>query len=174
MKRLELTGKELKTITAAEFAVSATQDFFNLAQDFGRDPVREVLLTLRVTAADRTTGNETYDFYVWSYHKLPCGKFSRWDIYHFPQIAADAEAIHTAILKPDPPEPINVTTAGPGVAAVNTATLATITAGSGQAIRTLGAGYALHGFLGEGLGFSVAGGGTTPGPVTFELVATAK
>jgi hypothetical protein len=174
MKRLELTGKELKTITAANFVTAAAWDFFDLAQDFGRDPVREALLTLRVTQADRTSTDETYDVYVWSYQRLPCGGVSRWDVAHFPQIVADAETIYTMMLKADPPEPINVTTAGPGVAAVNTAALATVTAGSGQSIRTLGAGKAIHGLLGEGLGFSVVGGATTPGPFVFELVATVK
>jgi hypothetical protein len=160
------------SITAAQFtAASGVFDNVNDKQ-FGSINPKKLTAVLHVTDADRTDTDETYDVYVTSFITLPtAGRVVRWDIVHFPQIAADpATAVtYVAHVSPFGPQPQNVTTAGPGVMAVQTATNLTFVAGSDQGIRTLGAGLVLHGALGEGLSFSLVGGGTTPGPFEFEL-----
>lgn len=170
MKKITLTA--LRSVTAAQFTAASGVFDSQGARAFGLEDVKEVLLGLRVTAADRTNGNETYDIYVTSYITLPSGTKLWWDIAHFPQLTATGS--YTMICKGQPAYPQTITTAGPGVAAVQTASNSVGTAGSGQGIRTLTAGMALHGLLGEGIAYSLVGGGTTPGTFTFELQAIVK
>jgi hypothetical protein len=173
MGMMRLTLQQTITLTAAQCQANGGVMDNVVSKSFGGNAIKKLLAILRIVSADRTNTDETYDFYLTAWKLLASGNYARWDLVHFPQIAAAAAAIYTADVKDMGPYPQNVTTAGPGVAAVTTATMAVVTAGANQGIRTLGAGLIRHGNLGEGLSYSLATGGTTAGPISFELDVSA-
>ncbi len=119
--------------------------------------------------AERDTGNETYDFYITASDGV-----SSWDIVHFPQIATTGAKRFTAIVNLDPPSPVNVTTAAPGVLAQTSATLQTDTAGSANGIKTLGAGIVRHGAIGNTIGYELVVAGTVVTGISFSLNVQAR
>lgn len=127
----------------------------------------ELVITLRIHAADRADANETYDFYVTS-----ADNRNEWDLVHFPQIATTGAKTYVAVVKRNV-LPQTVTTAGPGVAAVNTGTMKTDTAGADQGAKTLAAGLVRHGFVGNRLGYYLVAAGTTPS-VTYTIEVQVK
>ena len=70
--------------------------------------------------------------------------------------------------------PTNVTTTGPGVAAVETATLDTIAAGADEGIKTLGAGLVRHGPWGDRLNHELVIAGTVATGITYSITFLAK
>jgi hypothetical protein len=155
-------------------AISATGDISGNNMNFSIKDVKEVTCVLKVTSADRTTGNETYDIYVTSGIRLADGTVAKWDVAHFSQIAATGAKTYVAAVKGyGVPYPYTVTTAGPGVAAVVTGTMKTDTAGADQGTGTLTAGMVRHGVLGEFLSYELVTAGTTP-ILGFSLTAVAK
>jgi hypothetical protein len=162
------------TLTADQiYAGTSHTTLDNIVQkEFGLQNIKRIVATLFVTLADRTNADETYNFYLTTYQKSAAGLYSRWDVCAFPQIAAVGPLYYTMICNANPPEPLSVTTAGPGVAAVLSGSLATYTAGAGNGIRVATAGMAYHGVLGEGLSYSLVAGGSTPGPITYEIQVT--
>jgi hypothetical protein len=127
----------------------------------------DLIVTLNITTTNRSDGDETYDFYITTGDGV-----SSWDIVHFPQIAATGTHRHTAIIS-GRVLPQNVTTAGPGVSAVTTATIDTIAAGADQGIKTLGAGIVRHGPWGDRINHELVVAGTTPS-VTYSVTITPK
>lgn len=128
---------------------------------------RILIVTLNITSAERDSTDETYDFYITTSDGV-----SSWDLIHFPQIAATGAKRYTARLVRDL-QPQNVTTAGPGVAAVETATMRTDTAGSNQGIKTLGAGIVRHGPWGDTLNHELVVGGTVVTGIAYSISITA-
>ena len=126
----------------------------------------DLVVTLDVTALDRTSGDETYDLYITSGDGI-----SEWDIIHFPQIASSGAKRFTAAVS-GRVLPQNVTTASPGVSAVTTGTLATVSGGA-NAIKSLSAGIVRHGPWGDRINWHLVVGGTTPS-ITFAIWFTAK
>lgn len=124
---------------------------------------RALIITLNITAAERDSANETYDFYITTGDGV-----SKWDIVHFPQIASTGAKRFTARVERDL-IPQNVTTATPGVAANDEATLDTITAGSGQGIKTLAAGKVRHGPWGDRLGHEIVIAGTVSTGISYSI-----
>lgn len=127
---------------------------------------RQVIATLAVTAADRTNSDETYDFYL-----VTGDGTSEWDLVHFPQIAANAAKTYTTVVNSDI---YGTTVASNNATAVQPGQIRTDTAGANEAIRTLTAGMTRHGMIGSKLGYELVVGGTSPGPVAFSVVVTAK
>jgi hypothetical protein len=123
-------------------------------------------VTWDVSAADHTTGDETYDLYI-----TTGDGSSAWDLAHFPQVITTGVKQFIMRIERDL-LPQNVTTAGPGVAAVDTASLKTDTAGSSQGIKTLTAGSVRHGAFGDRIGWQLVLGGTTP-IITHSILITA-
>ena len=125
------------------------------------------IVTLDVTVTDRGDANETYDFYITTGDSV-----AEWDIVHFTQIAATGTHRFTArvsgLLVPQ-----TVTTAAPGVAVVDTATLDTIAAGADQGIKTLGAGLVRHGIWGDRINHELVTAGTTPS-ITYSITILVK
>ena len=126
-----------------------------------------IIVTLDVTVTDRADANETYDFYITTGDSV-----AEWDIVHFTQIAATGTHRFTAKVMGEI-SPTNVTTAGPGVAAVETATLDTIAAGADQGIKTLGAGLVRHGIWGDRINHELVTAGTTPS-ITYSITILVK
>jgi hypothetical protein len=122
----------------------------------------DLVVTLNITSAVRT--DETYDFYITSGDGV-----SEWDIIHFSQVATTGAKTFTAtvcgrIL------PQNVTTASPGVAAVTSATLATVTGGA-NAIKSLGAGTVRHGPWGDRINHYLVVAGSAPS-IVYSITVT--
>lgn len=140
------------------------------AVSFSGEPIgvpanaRAVTLTLDITAAERET-NETYDVYITTGDGV-----SEWDVVHFPQIATTGAKRFTATILCDL-VPQTVTTAAPGVSAVRSGTLATITGGT-NAIKSLGAGLVLHGPLGRTLNHELVVAGTVATGIEYSITAT--
>lgn len=131
--------------------------------------VRSLVITLDITVAERDTGNETYDFYITASDGV-----SSWDIVHFPQIATTGAKRFTAVVNLDPPSPVNVTTAAPGVLAQTTGTMQTDTAGSANGIKTLGAGIVRHGAIGNTLGYELVVAGTVVTGISYSITVQAR
>lgn len=134
----------------------------------GMEHCRELVVTLNVTAAERDSGDETYDVYITSGDGV-----SKWDIAHFPQIASTGAKRYTAVIKGDV-KPSTTTTAGPGVEAVNTATMKTDTAGADQGIKTLTAGMVRHGVIGDRVGHELVVAGTVVTGIAYSLTVTPR
>jgi len=149
---------ETVTATAAGTAVT------------GFGPDEGLIATLNVTAAVHTT-NETYDIYLTTSDGV-----SEWDIAHFPQVATAISATpktYTARISTDI-VPQVVTTASPGVAAVDPGCLETDTAGSAQGAETLAAGSVRHGLHADRINWRCVLAGTDASPsITFSIVLTA-
>lgn len=169
---LRMTLQPAFTFSAAQCQANAGVMDNVVAKSFQGMTIKKLLAVLRITSASRADGDETYDFYLTAWKLLASGNYGRWDIVHFPQIAADAVAVYTAHVNCEI-YPQNVTTAGPGVLAVTTGTMKVDTAAAGSGIRTIAAGLVRHGSVGEGLAYSLVSAGTTPGPITCELDVTA-
>jgi hypothetical protein len=170
MAMQKISLQPLITITAAQIAAgTGGTSLYNINEKRFNQRFVRGMFTLRVTTC--TAGGATYNFYVHSYQILPSGTYSRWDVCAFPQITADAVRTYTIFCNPNPPEPLSVTTAGPGVAAILSGSLRTDTAASNNGICTATAGMAYHATLGEGLSYSLIGSAGA-GPITFEIAAT--
>jgi hypothetical protein len=154
--------------------VTATGSQSGINQFFTVKDVKEVTVAFKIASADRTTGDETYDLYITTGIRLPDGTFAKWDIAHFPQIAATGVKTYVATIKGyGVPYPSTITTAGPGVAAINTGTMKTDTAAAAEGIKSLTAGMVRHGVLGEFISYELVCAGTTP-ILGFSVSAVAK
>src|SRR5512143_1708130 len=129
----------------------------------GLDRFSELVVTLKTTSAERDTGNETYDFYVTTGDGV-----SAWDLVHFPQIAATGAKTYTARIVSGV-RPHTTTTAGPGVDAIDTATLKTDTLTENQAIKMLGAGLVRHGPWGDRIGYQLVVAGTVVTGIAYSI-----
>lgn len=138
-------------------AGTKTANFSGTAQDLGLSQFRVLIITLDITSAERDSADETYDIYVTTSDGV-----SSWDLVHFPQIATTGAKRFTARLVRDQ-LPQNVTTAGPGVAAVETGTMKTDTAGAGEGIKSLAAGKVRHGPWGDSINHELVVAGTFGG-----------
>lgn len=130
----------------------------------------QAIVTWDVTVAERDTANETYDLYITSGDGV-----SSWDVAHFPQIATTGAKRYTVFIYGLTANyPVEVTTATPGVAAVASGAFKTDTAGAGEGIKTLGAGKARHGVIGDRLGYELVIAGTVATGITYSVTATVK
>lgn len=142
---------------------------FSLAPtDQGLGHVSELVITLDITSAERDSADETYDFYITTSDGV-----SSWDIAHFPQVATTGAKRFTARLLSNL-LPQNVTTAGPGVAATETATMKTDTAGADEGIKTLAAGKVRHGPWGHQIGYELVIGGTVVTGIAYSITVQAR
>jgi hypothetical protein len=136
--------------------------------ELGIDRFSELILTLNVESAERDTGDETYDFYVTTGYTL-----GSWDIVHFPQIATTGAKTFVARLTSNAGIPQSVTTAAPGVASNDSATLAVVT-GATNATKSLAAGTVRHGPWGPSIGYELVVAGTVATGIKFSLDLQAR
>ncbi len=148
-----------KSVTqAASYAPTAVN--FRLAR------YRELIVTWDIESAERDTGNETYDLYLISGDGV-----SEWDLVHFPQITATGAKRYTARVIDW--QPSNITTASPGVSAIDSATLATA-ASATNAPKSLAAGSVRHGPFGNYLRYELVVAGTVTTGIKYSLQVQAK
>jgi hypothetical protein len=147
--------------------VTKTANHAPAAVDYHLDRYTELVITLKITAAERDTGNETYDFYVITGNGL-----SEWDLVHFPQVASTGAKTFTARLRSDM-LPQNVTTASPGVAANESGTISTASGGA-ETPKTLAAGTVRHGPWGNMLRYELVVAGTIVTGISYSLQVQAR
>lgn len=146
-------------------AVTKGASYAPAAVDYHLDRYRELVVTLKITSAERDTGDETYDFYL-----ITGDGLSEWDVVHFPQIATTGAKTYTARIRADL-LPQNVTTAAPGVAADDPATLLTT---STNAPKSLAAGAVRHGPFGNMLRYELVCAGTIATGIAYSLQVQAR
>ena len=156
--------EHIKAILQA--AVTKAASYSGTAQNLGLSRFRALIVTLDITSAERDSADETYDFYITASDGV-----SSWDIAHFPQIATTGAKRYTARILRDL-LPQNVTTASPGVAAVDSGTLKTDTAGSSNGIKTLAAGSVRHGPWGDTINHELVVAGTVATGIAYSITIT--
>jgi len=148
-------------------AVTKGASYAPAAADFHLDRYTELVVTLAITSAERDSANETYDFYL-----ITGDGLSEWDVVHFPQIATTGAKTFTArvssLLLPQ-----NVTTAAPGVTAVDSGTLATVSGGT-NAPKSLAAGSVRHGPFGNMLRYELVCAGTIVTGIAYSIQVQAR
>ena len=134
----------------------------------GLSRYRELIITLAITAAERDTADETYDFYITT--EGPGA--ARWDLAHFPQVLSTGVKTFVARLRADL-LPQNVSTATPGVAAVESGTL-TVYAAATHAVGSLAAGLVRHGPWGDKIGYILTIAGTVVTGIAYSITVEAR
>lgn len=122
-----------------------------------------LVLTLNVIAAERDSGDETYDCYI-----VMGDGVSTWDIVHFPQIVTTGAKQFTARVSAE--RFAEVTTASAGVASEPSATLLT---SSTNGAKSLGAGVVRHGPFADQIGVIMVIAGTIVTGINFTVEMTA-
>jgi hypothetical protein len=130
--------------------------------------IRSLIVTWDITSAERDSANETYDLYI-----TTSDGTSDWDVIHFPQVATTGAKRFTARILCVGLVPQNVTTAAPGVAAVDSGTLATVSGGL-NAIKSLGAGLVRHGPIGVSLNYELVIAGTVATGIAHSIKFVAE
>ena len=159
--------------TLLDVAASKTASYAPAAVDFNLDRYVELVVELTVTAADAAG---TYDFY------LITGAGDRqsiapaeWDLAHFPQIAGaitTTPKTYIARIRADL-LPQTVTTAAPGVPAIDSGTLA-VGSGGANAPESLTAGSVRHGAFGNTLRYALVAAGTITTGVIYTIRVQAR
>ncbi len=126
---------------------------------------RSVILTWNITSAERDSSDETYDLYITTSDGV-----SSWDVCHFPQVLSTGAKRFTARILCQSLPPETITTAAPGVAVVESGTLATVTGGT-NAIKSLAAGLVRHGPLGSSLNWELVCAGTIATGIAHSVTA---
>jgi len=161
--RFNLSG-EGGLATAVTKAASAAPS----AADYKLDRFSELIVTLNITSAERDTANETYDFYI-----ITGDGITEWDLVHFPQIATTGAKQFMARVTSGAGTPRNTTTAAPGVEAVDSGTLATVSGGT-NAPKSLAAGSVRHGPFGHMLRYELVVAGTVVTGIVYSITVEAK
>jgi len=91
-----------------------------------------------------------------------------WDLVHFPQVATTGVKTFVARITSNAGLPQSVTTAAPGVAAVDSATLS-VASGALNAKQSLAAGTVRHGPWGSSIGYDLVIAGTVVTGITYTL-----
>lgn len=148
-----------------EAPVTRAASYSQAPKDLRLSECEDLIITLDIESAERDSTDETYDIYV----VTSDGK-SSWDLVHFPQVATTGAKRFTArISKRLLPQ--TVTTASPGVAAVEPAVLATGSGGS-QAAKSLTAGSVRHGAWGNLIGHELVVAGTVTTGIKYSIHIT--
>lgn len=154
---------------ALQPAVTKAADYTLAPADYRLSRFEELIVTLTVSSAERDTGNETYD--VWITTENEAGE--SWDVCRFPQVATTGAKTFVARVRSDL-LPQQVTTAAPGVAANETATMRTETAAANQGAKTLSAGVVRHGPWGDKLGYILDVSGTIVTGIAYSIEVEAR
>lgn len=165
MGRERITLQRNVTISAAQLTAGSgviRGTPFNL----GDKHVKRLALILDVTSHDNTNANETYDFYVWTGFKMPNGNYAYWDIGAFTQVSGASAAVRQGLFAQNEGYP-GVHTIADGTITKEPANLADVITTSTR--ETITAAFARHGFIGDFIGYTLKGGGTTPGPIVYEI-----
>jgi hypothetical protein len=145
----------LKAQLLASTTIGASASFAPVS--LGLKRLRELVVTLDVTAAERDTGDETYDVYITTGDGV-----ASWDLIHFPQIITTGTKRYTArVLAELTPQTVasNGAVTAEGILDTKTA----------NAVKTLAAGSVRHGKWGNRLGYEVVIAGTIATGITCSI-----
>jgi hypothetical protein len=149
-------------------AVTKAANYSQAPKDIKAAKASELVITLKVTAAERDTGDETYDVHVITENDAG----AKWDLVHFPQVAATGAKTFVARLRSDL-LPQSVTTAAPGVSAVESGTIAVAT-GQTNVIKSLAAGTVRHGPWGDKIGHELVVAGAVATGIAYSISVEAR
>lgn len=150
-------------------AVTATTSQSPVALDVRIDRYTELVVTLIVSAAD---SGGTYDFYLITGTESQETVLAEWDLVHFTQQAGTTAHTYVARIRADL-LPQTVTTAAPGVPAIDSATLSVATSAT-NAPKSLAAGSVRHGPFGATLRYALVAAGTVTTGVTYTIHIEAR
>jgi len=131
-------------------------------------PVVRGAFYLDITSHDNTNANETYDFFIWTGTDFPNGNRRYWDIGAFTQVSGATAAVAQTLHIQNTGYPGTHTIAD-GTVTKHPANQADVITTSTRCTTT--AAFALHGYFGDFIGYSIVGGGTTPGAIVYEVIA---
>lgn len=155
--------------TLLDSVVTKTATYSPAAIDVALDRYEEIVVTLSITAAD---SGGTYDFYLITGTEFGQGSLAEWDLVHFTQQAGTTAHTYVARIRADL-LPQTVTTAAPGVPAIDSATLS-VAAGATNAPKSLAAGLVRHGAFGNSLRYALVAAGTVTTGITYSIQVQAR
>lgn len=165
MARRSFTLQPLITITEAALT-AASGTIHGDRKYLGSEGINRAALGLHITAHSNTNSNETYQFYITTGIKLPDGTAMQWDLGAYIVCSgADAVVGDIMILGEGSNAPTSVVANG-------TLTGIAPTLANGTDLDTRGSittAIVREGFFGDWLSWTLTGGGTTPGPITFQI-----
>src|ERR1017187_2459068 len=150
--------------TLLDAAVTKTASYAPAAVDFNLDRYVELVVTLKITAAD---AGGTYDFYI-----ITGNTSGEWDLVHFTQQAGATAHTYVARVRADL-LPQTVTTVAPGVPADDSATLS-VAASATNAPKSLAAGSVRHGPWGNTLRYELVAASSVTTGVTYSVEVQAR
>jgi len=161
----KFTLQPLTTITAAALT-AASGTIHGSLKYLGVDGIKRAALGLHVTTHDNTNANETYQFYITTGIKLPSGVSMYWDLGAYIVVSgADAVVGDIMIIGEGANAPTSVVANG-----TLTGIAPTLANGTDLDTRgTITTAIVREGFFGDWLSWTITGGGTTPGPITFQI-----
>ena len=164
MARRKFTLAALQTLTAAQLT-AATGTLHGVDVPLGNQGIRKMMMALNVRSHDNANANQTYQFYITTGLKTPNGQTIRWDLGAFVLVSgADAVVTDVMFIGEGSNAPTSVVANGtltgiaPTLSCAATSTRGTITT---AIVR--------EGYFGDFLSWTLIGGGTTPGPIQFEI-----
>jgi hypothetical protein len=138
-------------------AVTKAASFSLAPVDLKLNRLRELVITLDITSAERDSANETYDFYITTSDGV-----SSWDLAHFTQVITTGAKRFVVRLFADK-EPTVVASNG---AETNEASMLVSTT---NATKTLAAGSVRHGPWGNMLGYELVIAGTVVTGIAYSI-----
>lgn len=146
-----------RTKLQLQAAVTKPATFSMAPVDQKLNRFRELIVTLDITAAERDSGDETYDFYITTGDGV-----SSWDLIHFPQVITTGAKRYMARIQADLLPQImasNGTAANEGILLIS----------STNAIKSLAAGSVRHGNFGDLLGYELVIAGTVVTGISYSI-----
>jgi hypothetical protein len=164
MTRRYLTLQPLITISAAQLT-AASGTIHGSDKYLGLEGVKRAVFVWDVISHSNADTNETYDLYITTGFKMPDGTTARWDLAVFTQVAgADAAICQVVFVGGGGQQPTSNIADG---AVTKMPSVLSVTATNLRG--TLTAAFARHGYFGDFISYTIKGGGTTPGPIAFEV-----
>jgi hypothetical protein len=167
MKIARMTLQPLITLSAAAIAAASGVNHGS-KKTIGSNGCKRLLAALHVAAHDNTDTDETYQFNLTTGCKLPSGQDCWWDIGAFVVVSgADAVVTQLMFVNGEASEPTTTIADGTVTKIAPNHSLGTDFDTRG----TITTAVVRHGFIGDWLGYTLESGGTTAGPIQFEMLA---
>jgi hypothetical protein len=164
MGRRKFTLQTQITISAAAFT-AASGTIHGTDKLLGNQGIKRMVMVMDVTSHDNSDANETYQVYITTGFTMPDGTVARWDVGAY-TIVSGADAAVTQVMFVGEGIQQPTSNIADGTVTKMTSILSVITT---NLRGTLTAAFARHGYFGDFLSYTIVGGGTTPGPIKFEI-----
>jgi hypothetical protein len=162
-RRFDLTGG-LTVRTAAQLT-AASGTLHGTAKLLGNEGISKAIFALNVTTHSNADANETYQFYITSGIKTGSGQAIYWDLGAFVVVSgADAQVTDVMFVGAGSNAPTSVVANG-----TLTGIAPTLSCASTNTRGTITTAVVREGYFGDWINWTLIGGGTTPGPITFEI-----